>query len=206
MTRPQLKLVAVLAAASATLAPATVAAEWRVELDPEATSISFTLGATLHTVEGRISLASGSLDLDRESGAVSGEIVVDATSADTGNDSRDEDMHTKVLLSDAYPRIVVRPERLAGEVAEQGASQLKLSGRIELAGTSHEITIPLEVTVDGNSFSATAELTVPYVEWGLEDPSKFLLRVDKVVEVTVTTQGTISAADPQQPTNQPDPG
>lgn len=201
MTRTPLILTALLLAASAAVA---TAAELHIELDPEATSISFTLGATLHTVEGRVSLASGSLDLDPESGAVSGEIVVDATSADTGNDSRDEDMHTKVLMSDTYPRIVVRPERLAGEVAEQGTSQVKLTGRMELAGTSHEITVPLDVTVDGDSFSATAEFTVPYVEWGLEDPSKFLLRVDKVVDVTVETEGTIVGADPQQPASQPD--
>jgi polyisoprenoid-binding protein YceI len=206
MTSRPLIRTALLVAASAALDPVATAAELRIELDPGATSITFTLGATLHTVEGRISLASGSLDLERESGAVSGEIVVDATSADTGNDSRDEDMHTKVLMSDTYPRIVVRPERLAGEVAEQGTSQVKLTGRMELAGTSHQLTVPLDVTVDGTSFSATAEFTVPYVEWGLEDPSKFLLRVDKVVDVTVTTQGTIAAADPQQPASQPDPG
>jgi polyisoprenoid-binding protein YceI len=204
MTRPPLVLTALLVAASATINPVATAAELHIELDPEATSISFTLGATLHTVEGRISLASGSLDLDRESGTFSGEIVVDATSADTGNDSRDEDMHTKVLMSDTYPRIVVRPERLTGEVAEQGTSQVKLTGQMELAGTPHQITVPLDVTVDGNSFSATAEFTVPYVEWGLEDPSRFLLRVDKVVDVTVKTEGTIVGADPQQPAGQPD--
>lgn len=204
MTRTPLILTALVVAASATLNPPAVAAELHIELDPEATSISFTLGATLHTVEGRISLASGSLDLDRESGTFSGEIVVDATSADTGNDSRDEDMHTKVLMSDTYPRIVVRPERLTGEVAEQGTSQVELTGQMELAGTSHQITVPLDVTVDGNSFSATAEFTVPYVEWGLEDPSRFLLRVDKVVDVTVKAEGTIVGADPQQPASQPD--
>lgn len=204
MTPPPLILTALLVAASAALEPVATAAEVHIELDPGATSINFSLGATLHTVEGRFSLASGSLDLDRESGTFSGEIVVDATSADTGNDSRDEDMHTKVLMSDTYPRIVLRPERLAGEVAEQGTSEVELTGRMELAGTSHEIAIPLYVTVNGSSFSATAEFTVPYVEWGLEDPSKFLLRVAKVVDVTVETEGTIVGADPQQPASQPD--
>ena len=204
MTRMPLVLTALFVVSSATINPVATAAEQHIELDPEATSIRFTLGATLHTVEGRISLVSGSLDLDRESGAVSGEILVDATSADTGNDSRDEDMHTKVLMSDTYPRIVVRPEHFTGEVAEQGTSEVELTGRMELAGTSHQITVPVDVTVDGNSFSATAEFTVPYVEWGLEDPSRFLLRVDKVVDVTVETEGTITAADPMQAAGEPD--
>lgn len=174
----------------------TTAAEWRVELDPAATSIRFTLGATLHTVDGRVSLFSGSLRLDPETGAVAGEIVVEAASADTGNTSRDEDMHAKVLKSGTYPRIVLRPERLEGELEAQGTSAVQLEGRMELAGTTHEITIPVDVTVDGSSFSATAEFTVPYVEWGLEDPSKLLLRVAKVVHLTVAAEGSVAVADP----------
>jgi polyisoprenoid-binding protein YceI len=197
VTRRTLILTALLVAASVALEPVATAAELHIELDPDATSIGFTLGATLHTVEGRVSLASGFLDLDRESRAVSGEIVVDATSADTGNDSRDEDMHTKVLMSGTHPMVVLRPERLAGEVAAQGTSTVELTGRMELAGVSHEITIPIEVTVDGTGFSATAEFTVPYVAWGLEDPSKLLLRVAKEVEVTVETHGAITRADPR---------
>lgn len=196
MTRTVLAFTTILVAASPGFAPAASAAEMRVELDPGATTISFSLGATLHTVHGEVSLRSGYLSFDPETGAVAGEIVVDATTADTGNESRDEDMHTKVLRSDTYPKIVLRPERLAGEVAAQGTRSVELTGRMELAGTSHEITIAVDVTVDGSSFSATAELTVPYVAWGLEDPSKFLLRVAKEVDVTVETHGTIARPDP----------
>ena len=196
MTRTPMICAALLAAASAAHGPMATAAEWRVELDPAATSIRFTLGATLHTVEGRISLSSGSLSLDPETGAVAGEIVVDATSADTGNSSRDEDMHAKVLQSSAHPTIVLRPERLEGEVAAQGTSAVQLKGHMELAGTTHEITIPVDVTVNGSSISATAEFTVPYVKWGLEDPSKLFLRVAKVVHLTVAAEGSVAVADP----------
>ncbi|MCJ7754614.1 MAG: hypothetical protein MUP13_08620, partial [Thermoanaerobaculales bacterium] len=68
-----------LAGSIVALAPAQVrAAEWRVDLDPERTQVTFTLKATLHTVDGTAQLASGSLVIDPETGAVAGEIVVDA--------------------------------------------------------------------------------------------------------------------------------
>lgn len=196
MTRTPMICAAFLAAASAAPGSIATAAEWQVTLDPAATTIGFTLGATLHTVDGRVSLASGSLSLDPETGAVAGEIVVDAASADTGNDSRDEDMHAKVLRSRAHPTIVLRPERIEGDVAPQGTSTAELTGQIELVGQLHEISFPIELTIDGATLSASGAFTVPYVEWGLEDPSKFLLRVAKKVDVTVKAEGSFAVAEP----------
>jgi len=51
--------------------------------------------------------------------------------------------------------------------------------------------IPLRVEIVGGRFTAVSSLEIPYVEWGLEDPSTFLLRVAKVVEVTVAAEGTV---------------
>jgi polyisoprenoid-binding protein YceI len=172
------------------------AAEWRVTLDPAATTIGFSLGATLHTVDGRVSLSSGSLRLDPETGAIAGEIVVEAASADTGNDSRDEDMHAKVLRSRAHPTIVLRPERIEGKIAPHGTSTAVLTGQIELVGQSHGISFPIELMIEGATLSASGTFTVPYVEWGLEDPSKFLLRVAKEVHVIVKAEGSFAVAEP----------
>lgn len=36
---------------------------------------------------------------------------------------------------------------------------------------------------------------IPYVEWGLDDPSTFILRVAKEVRVTIETAGTIIVVD-----------
>ena len=174
---------------AATTTAAASAGELRIEVDPARTTIAFTLKATLHSVEGRASLDSGWLVLDPLTGAAEGEIVIDATSAETGNHKRDEKMHTEVLLSALHPRIVVRPLRLEGELQRTSASELTLVAEIVLAGARHELRLPLAVEVAADTFLARSEFTVPYVAWGLADPSTFVLRVAKEVVVVVEAAG-----------------
>lgn len=168
------------------------AAEVAIELDPRNSSVAFVLQATLHSVHGRADVPSGSLILDTESGVMSGEVVVDAVSAGTGNKNRDKKMHAKVLRSAEHPLIVLRPHRLKGNLATSGASDVVLHGDMVILGRSHEVHIPLHVEIVGEHFTAAADFEVPYVEWGMEDPSTFVLRVAKVVEVTVRVSGPIT--------------
>jgi len=182
-----------LVGAIAAIAPAQVrAAEWRVDLDPGRTQVTFTLKATLHTVDGTAQLASGSLVIDPETGAVVGEIVIDAASADTGNNGRDRKMHGKVLHSKDHPRIVFRPNHVNGTLTAGSNTGVTLVGDFELLGKPHQISVPLDIRIDGSHFEAVVEFSVPYVEWGLEDPSTFVLRVAKEVQVQVITEGTFS--------------
>jgi hypothetical protein len=100
-------------------------------------------------------------------------------------------MHRKVLRTADHSRIVLRAQRLEGELALHGTSDVTLYGEMEILGQSHEIAVPLRIQIDGERFTAKTEFEIPYVEWGLEDPSTFVLRVAKVVEVTVTAEGSI---------------
>lgn len=175
-------------------APAS-ATEWRVDLDPDRTRVSFTLKATMHTVHGTAKLVSGSLVIDPETGSASGEIIIDASSAETGNGSRDKKMHRKVLVSGEHPRIVLRPERLDGKLTPGQDAAVTVVGELELLGTRHPITIPIDIQVDGSSFTATSEFAVPYAAWGLKNPSTFVLRVAKEVQIQVATEGTLDIED-----------
>jgi len=182
---------ALLLALAALFAAPAAGEEVTVRLDPAKSRIGFTLGATLHTVHGSMKLTRGEVRFDPESGAAEGRIVVDARSAETGNRDRDADMHAKVLESGRFSDIVLAVERIEGGFQPKGTSRLTLHGQLSIHGRSHRVSLPAEVTVEGGRVTAKLEFTVPYVEWGMKDPSKFLLSVAKVVKVTVEAQGTL---------------
>jgi polyisoprenoid-binding protein YceI len=190
-----MKVTTLFAIALFALAAPLAAAELQIELDPELTSIAFRLKATLHSVHGSAAAVSGSLRLSTDSGVIAGEVTVDATTSETGNKKRDKKMHAKVLRTADNPWIVLRARRLEGDLALEGTSDVTLHGEIEILGQSHEIAIPLRIQIDGGRFTAGTEFEIPYVEWGLEDPSTFILRVAKEVQVVIEAAGTIVVTD-----------
>jgi len=162
------------------------------ELDPAATTIEFTFGATLHTVDGTIRAKEGTIHVDSETGAATGRIVIDATSAKTGNARRDRKMHEKILESERYPEMIFEIERLSGKLNPIGQSEIELHGNLEMHGTRLPIGLPATVmTTDGKTVTGTGNLILSYLKWGLADPSVFLLRVEKEVHVTVKAAGSI---------------
>ena len=162
------------------------------ELDPAATSVQFSLGATLHTVHGSLKAESGTVQVDPDTNKASGRIVIDATSAETGNSRRDSKMHEKILESQRYPRIIFEVERISGSLHRAGPSEVQLHGYLEMHGTRRPIAVPASVLVEGTRVRGTAMLTIPYLEWGLKDPSFFVLRVEKEVRVTVKAAGRLA--------------
>ncbi|HEV7783768.1 MAG TPA: YceI family protein [Thermoanaerobaculia bacterium] len=186
--RIALSVVSVLALASVLSAePVTF------ELDPTATTIEFTFGATLHTVDGTLRAKEGTIHVDPETGTASGRIVIDATSARTGNNWRDRKMQEKILESQRYPEMIFEIERLSGKLNPLGQSEIELHGTLEMHGTRRPIALPATVmTADGKTVTGTGMLILSYRDWGLADPSFFLLRVEKEVHVTVKAVGRIA--------------
>ncbi len=174
------------------------AAEERVlTLDPQKTEVTFTLDSALHTVEGRFYLQSGEVRFDPATGAASGLLRFDARRGETGNSSRDRKMHGKVLESDSYPWIELVPDHFAGTLPEQGRSEVKLSGSFLLHGERHPMTLTATLEVAGSQLTAKTDFKVPYIEWGLADPSILFLKVDREVQVAVTAHGSLTATGTQ---------
>src|SRR5258708_37096840 len=109
----------------AALGSAAAAQDTAFQLDPAQTSVKFTLGDVLHTVRGTFQLKRGGLQFEPASGKISGEIVVDATSGESGSGMRDRKMHKEVLESEQYPEISFRPDRIEVDVVSQGKSSVK---------------------------------------------------------------------------------
>jgi polyisoprenoid-binding protein YceI len=173
-------------------APSAGAAPQRLTLDPDGTAISFTLGATLHSVEGDLRLAGGEIHFDPETGAAAGELVVDATSARTGIDLRDRNMHRNVLESERYPRIVFRAERLRVVERQAQGGRVELEGVLDMHGKQRPFVLPARLSATGDRVAIETRFRVPYVDWGMRDESTLLLRVDRYVDVTVRAEGRVA--------------
>jgi polyisoprenoid-binding protein YceI len=181
-------------------AGAAGAESYAFRLDPKSTRVTFLLDAFMHKVHGKAALARGEIRFD-QSGAARGEVVVDATSAQTGNEKRDRDMHVKVLESEAFPEIVLAVDSYQGRFDPGAPSEVVVKARLRIHGAEHPIQLEMALAPEpegagaAKRLEATTTFSVPYVEWGMKDPSKALLRVGKVVEVTIEASGTLASGD-----------
>ncbi len=170
------------------------AQELSLEMDPAQSKVEFTLGATLHTVHGSFQFRRGSIHYDPATGKASGELLVDARTGETGNDTRDHKMHKEILESQRFPDIVFRPDRVEGKLGAVGTSQMQAHGVFSIHGVEHELTAPVEVRVTGGVYDITAHFSVPYLSWGMKNPSTLFLRVENKVDITVHTVARTAGA------------
>jgi polyisoprenoid-binding protein YceI len=162
------------------------------QLDPAQTTVKFTLGDVLHTVRGTFHLKRGALQFEPASGKISGEIVVDARSGESGSGMRDRKMHKEILESERYPDIGFRPDKIEGPVASQGKSSVMVHGIFSIHGVDREITVPAEIEISADHWTATVHFTVPYEKWGMKNPSTLFLRVNDSVEIDLVAAGTVA--------------
>jgi polyisoprenoid-binding protein YceI len=173
--------------------------ESAIDFVPAKSSVKFTLGDTIHTVHGEFDLKRGIIHFNSATGAISGEIVVDATSGRTGNGMRDRKMHKEILESAFYPEVVFRPDRVDGKVSTQGKANVQVHGTFSIHGTDHEITIPMEIEMAQDHWSVTGHFVVPYQQWGIKNPSTFILRVSESVEIDIQASGANPGAGSTPP-------
>jgi polyisoprenoid-binding protein YceI len=175
----------------------TLAKELALNVDPGQSTVHWVLGSTLHTVHGTFALKRGTLQLNPESGKASGEIVVDAVSGESGNTSRDKRMHKEILESQRYTEVAFRPDHADGSIPSQGSSSLQLHGIFLMHGAQHELTIPVQAELTNGRWKGTAKFSVPYIQWGLKNPSNFFLKVDPAVEIELAFEGGVQTLGPQ---------
>jgi polyisoprenoid-binding protein YceI len=162
-----------------------------LQLDPAKTQVTFTLEAVLHSVHGTFRARPCVLTLDFSTGSLTGEIVVDAKSGDSGNGMRDRKMHKDVLESDSYPEISFRPDRVEGVVAGTGKSSVKVHGMFRIHGVDREISVPADVDMSPDSWTANVHFTIPYAKWGMNNPSNLFLHVSDSVVIDLVAAGTV---------------
>jgi polyisoprenoid-binding protein YceI len=182
-----LLLLAIGAAASAQ----TTAQKITVHLDPATTQIRWTLSDPLHTVRGTFALKGGLMTFDSRTGAAQGEVIVDVPSGESGNHARDTKMHREVLESEKYPQAIFHPEKVTGSIRSGTMQNVTVHGTFTIHGGDHPLDLAIQVQITGKDAVATTHFVVPYVAWGMKDPSNFMLHVEKQVDVDVVAKGSV---------------
>ena len=165
------------------------AQDLRFELDPANTKIEFTLAASLHTVHGSFALENGSIHLNPATGSASGSVVVDVKSGQSGNNMRDHKMHKEILQSEQYPEATFTPTKMSGAFREQGSSTIQIDGSFRIHGSDHPIALTVPLQINGDSVSFTSQVAIPYQQWGMRNPSSFVLRVSDKVDLDIAATG-----------------
>ena len=117
--------------------------------------------------------------------------MVFAPSGESGNGSRDKRMHREILETAKYPEVVFRPTQIEGKIGQSGASDFKLNGVFSIHGADHDVSALVHTEFTGAQWRGTAKFQVPYVQWGVKDPSDFLLKVKPVVDVELEMSGEV---------------
>ena len=174
------------------LAQGALAQHRNFNVNPDASQVTMTLNTTHELVNGTFHVQSGSIEFDRSTPKMSGLVVVLAASGRTGNGSRDKKMNKDILEVEQYATVSFEPKTYTGALAPSGDSTIQVTGIFTLLGAPHEITIPMLVHLEVASATAKAHFVVPYVQWGLKNPSFMFWKADNDVAIDLNLVGTIS--------------
>jgi polyisoprenoid-binding protein YceI len=170
------------------------AAEIAFTFEPLQSQVHWTLDTALHTVHGTFQLKGGKIVFDPATGKAGGALIVDAMSGESGNESRDKRMHASIIESRKYTEIVFTPDRVEGSLPAEGSAMVQVHGKFRLMNVDHDLTLPVTIEVHPDQVVASAKFTVPYIQWGLKNPSVMFLRVSDHVDIEIHSVGRAATA------------
>ena len=182
----------VVIAVTTMLASSALAQRETFVVNPDASEVKMTLKTTHEVVKGTFHIQSGLIEFEPNTSKMSGSVVVLAGSGKTGNGSRDKKMNKDILEAEQHATVSFEPKSYTGTITPSGDSTIQVTGVFTLLGTPHGMTIPMQIHVDNLQAKAKAQFVVPYIQWGLKDPSFLVWKADKDVAIDLFLSGLLS--------------
>jgi polyisoprenoid-binding protein YceI len=123
-----------------------------------------------------------------QTGTAEGEFLLAVRTGDSGNSTRDRKMQDEALESKKYPEATFHPAKVAGTISSGTTQNATVECTFNIHGADHPLTLQFSVQVNGADATAMTRFIVPYVDWGMKDESRRLLKVDKEVTVDVVAR------------------
>lgn len=94
-------------------------------------------------------------------------------------------------MVEQFATVTFQPETYSGNLAPSGDSNIQVTGIFTLLGTPHEITVPMKIHIEGAGATAKGHFVVPYVQWGLKNPSFLIWKADDDVAIDLNLVGHV---------------
>ena len=98
--------------------------------------------------------------------------------------------YLRILDVERFAEVTFVPKSYQGTIAASGDSKIQVNGVFTLHGTPHDLTVPLDIHIDGATLTAKTHFQVPYVQWGLKNPSFLIWKADDDVAIFYTSGTT----------------
>ena len=193
-----LTLIALLCPLAMAVGPVTEGKVAVLELDPAKTAIAFSLTGWPHDTHGTFKLKRGLIRIYPATGKMDGIVIVDASSGNSGEPMRDARMTSSILEASRFPEISFAPQQAESHGDPQREFPVRVRGLLSLHGAQHDFTVDALVSHEANNTTIHCSFVIPYVEWGLEDPSILILKVSKEVRVDLTAHARLSWIGPSE--------
>lgn len=161
---------------SATAGGAAALPAGRWTLDPDNSRAEFAVKNFwgLATVRGHFNDIAGELSVD-PSGAVQGELRIDAASVDTRNKRRDTHLRSAdFFAADQHPQVVFTPSA----VRRVDGSGLEMEGRLAIAGHEEPLTLRVDSGHDAPVLTLRATTVVDRRKFGMNWGPLAMIRND----------------------------
>jgi polyisoprenoid-binding protein YceI len=156
------------------------AGEW--VLDGSRSRVSFRSSSLwgLIKVKGQFTGLRGAGHVD-SSGDVRGELVIDASSVETGNKKRDQHLRSEDFFAvSKYPEIVFELSQLA-----PGTDRSLLSGTLRIIGSSQPLDLAVEIRdQDPSGLTLHAEPTVDRSRWGVAYRKSGMVNMNTALDIS----------------------
>jgi polyisoprenoid-binding protein YceI len=170
------------------------AAELQVQFDPSASHIQYSVDSVLHIVKGTFQFKSGSIRFDPAGGKALGMLIADAATGQSGDHARDNRMHKDIIQSAKYPEITFAPDSIDGPVKLDGDSTVQVHGMFGIHGGLHEMSVLAKVHIENGGVNIATNFDIPYIAWGIKNPSTLFLRVSNTVKIDLQAVGKLGPA------------